>query len=128
MSSQLTDMELGWLAGLLEGEAHFDYGAMSQRVKLGMADEDTVLRVAAVIYKLTGKMPTVSSEEPRNKNHSTIFRFAVSGETARIVMRAVVPHMSYRRRRRIWQALNKYKEVKQSVTAADLVKLVVNNG
>jgi hypothetical protein len=123
----LNDFELGWLAGLLEGEGGFQYGGGSQTVRLEMSDEDIVLKAAALVYKLTNHQPTIRYQDRGNKKHSPTYIFSISGAVAQQVMRAIVPHMGFRRRQRIWQVLNKFAPDK-TIKAADILKLVVRNG
>lgn len=122
----LTDFELGWLVGILEGEGGFQYGGGTQTVRLEMTDEDIVLKTAALIYKLIGRMPIIREQFRGNKKHSATYIFSISGSDAQRVMRIIVPHMGYRRRQRIWQALNCFKQEKVNLTLSDL-KLVSNN-
>lgn len=111
--SVLSEFELGWLVGLLEGEGYFAYDNRTQHVVLGMTDDDIVFKAASMIVRLCGGPCDVFMEL---RDHSVdMYKFRVSGERARIVMRTVVPHMGYRRRQLIWRALNKYKQPRNPV-------------
>lgn len=129
MKHSLTDLEVGWLAGLLEGEGGFQFGGGSQTIRLEMTDEDIVLRAAALIHKLTNHLPNVRFQYRGNRDHSGTYIFSISGPVACQVMKLIVPYMGYRRRQRIWQVLNRHKAKKVKPSdVAELVKLVVNNG
>lgn len=115
----LSDLEIGWLAGILEGEGCFLLDKRSPKVAVEMVDEDVINKVALIVERLTGKQFHINQRPPTGFGIQDRYHFQVSGESARIVMRAVVRHMCYRRRQRIWQVLNGYKQEK-----VDLVKLL----
>ena len=105
----ISELDIGWLAGLLEGEGSFRY-YHSQQIDLNMTDEDVVERYARITGELTESKVNivVRNDSKANKKHKVVFRVTISGERARIVMRTIVGHMGWRRRQRIWQSLNKY--------------------
>ena len=107
----LTDYELGWLVGLLEGEGHFRHQNRTQRVTINSTDEDVVYKVAALFEKITGVPchPVVKDPSKYNPNAKPQWYLQLYGENARAVMLTVVRHMAYRRRQRIWQCLNKHE-------------------
>jgi len=97
---------IGWLAGLLEGEAYFQGGAVGNgcSVRLTMSDLDVVTRVADL---MAGKV--VAAKVYANVNGiemKQLFRVHVSGERARRVMETVLPFMGERRARRIQELLS----------------------
>lgn len=107
--SAISDYDLGWLVGLLEGEAHFGYYSQTQRVVLRMTDEDTVLKCASLFEQITGQTCNVVEEMKGHiENHQHTFLILIYGERARTIMELVVKRMSFRRRKKIHQALNKY--------------------
>lgn len=124
MGSQLSDFELGWLVGILEGEGTFRYFHRSQRVALQMSDEDTVYKVAAIFERLTGLVIEVKDIKPQKNHHSLMHYIAVNGEPARVVMKTIVKHMSHRRRQKIWQCLNAF-DIEAKRVKIDLVKLAL---
>jgi hypothetical protein len=124
MGSQLSDFELGWLVGILEGEGTFRYFHKSQKVVVQMSDEDTVYRIAATFERLTGQTCEVKDVKPQKTHHSLMHYVALNGESARIVMRTVVKHMSHRRRQKIWQCLNAF-DIENKRVKIDLVKLAL---
>jgi hypothetical protein len=126
--NKLSDIELGWLAGLLEGEGCFRISqGRYPKVQLNMTDEDIVLRAASLITKLTGVVPTISVAQPAKIDWSESYSFQVSGKNAKIVMKTIVHIMGFRRRQKIWQILNGYNEPKSVLNKADIVKLVLTN-
>lgn len=58
------------------------------------------------IHKLTGREYELRSYDRSHENRQRIYQVNVCGENARAIMRAIVPHMSHRRKQRIWQSLN----------------------
>ena len=118
----ITDFELGWLIGILEGEASFGYYGHSQRVAVEMSDEDTITKLAVLFGRIIGSPVTIREFDRPHRvnsdNHSTMYRIQVTGNRARTIMRFVVSHMGTRRRARIWQSLNEY--VIEKKTFADL--------
>lgn len=114
--SVLSGYELGWLVGILEGEGHFGIYT-SQVVEVNMTDEDTVYIVTSMFERILGLSINVTAiQKPQGKD---VYCARVYGERARIIMRLVVSHMSYRRRQTIWRCLNGYKAPK-----LDLMKVL----
>ena len=111
----LTDLELGWLAGLLEGEGYFGYDKSNSTkvIELCMADEDIIYRAAVMISKVTGKQPNINFVPPKTESRVPTYRFKISGKSAVKIMKLLVKLMGSRRRKRIWQALNGYQGVKR---------------
>ena len=120
---QLTEPEFFWLCGLLEGEASFDYNYKSQRVRLEMTDEDTIYRAAALLNRLGNCNVNVCFRDNVSKpNWKDSYYIQLYGEPARIVMKAVVSFMSYRRRQQIWRSLN-CRSQKEFVAPSNVVNL-----
>ncbi len=115
--SNLSDFELGWLVGILEGEGHFGFYT-SQVVEVNMTDEDTLYKIASIYERILGVPITVLSIP--KKSGQEVFSVRVYGERARTIMHLVVTHMSYRRRQKIWQCLNSFRPEK--VNVVDLMK------
>lgn len=110
---KLSDFELGWLVGILEGEGYFAYVPRTQRLAIEMVDEDTMNSVALMFSKIVGKEVNPVHRLAARDNHQDAFQIQLSGESARLIMKAVLPYMHHRRRARIWQALNNYAAPKQ---------------
>lgn len=127
----ITDIELGWLAGLLEGEASFTMNSDSKgvRIQLAMTDEDVVLRALIIVQAITGKRHNVYCyDAPKSKpDWSAAYKLNICGKDAKKVMKKIVRLMGQRRRKKIWQLLNGYREPKVSMTKDEIVKLVIDN-
>lgn len=112
--SRVSDFEFAWLIGLLEGEGSFAYSggdntkSGSQGVRLDMTDEDVVYKAAALIERLTDSHISISCRDNSAKtNWKDSFYFQIYGTRARMLMKLMVKHMSWRRRQQIWLALNR---------------------
>lgn len=121
----ITEIEIAWLSGLLEGEGYFSYDNGTHRITLNMIDEDIVYKVARLFEKITNTSynPTTVYQEKYNPNSKIYYRLSVCGERARMIMHTIVPHMGYRRRQRIWQSLNKYKAPTKSYRPREYIPL-----
>lgn len=118
----LSDYELGWLVGVLEGEGHFGFYT-SHVIEVNMTDQDTIFKVASIYERVLGTSINVTKIS-KSKGRD-VYCARIYGERARIIMRLVVSHMSYRRRQCIWQCLNSYKPTKLDVAATvNLVTLM----
>lgn len=99
-------VELAWLAGLLEGEGHFGLervGEDSKRpiVTVSMTDYDVVYRASRLMggYKvLEQRPPSAVDKLPR-------YRVKAVSDTARHIMRSVLPYMGQRRSAKIKEVL-----------------------
>lgn len=104
-------LELGWLAGLLEGEGSFMWQPGSGRnrgrikIQVSMTDQDTVQMAAAL---MGGN--SVYREPDRRENHSTCYRTHLQGKRAAALCRTLLPLMSQRRSSRIEELLKAYGE------------------
>ena len=77
-----------------------------------MTDEDTLYKYIQIIKHLTGREYELHSYDRSHENRQRIYQVNICGENARVVMRTIVPHMSYRRKQRIWQSLNGHRSKK----------------
>jgi hypothetical protein len=95
-----------WLVGILEGEGTFCHAPPSRpgcpSVQVEMTDEDTVARVARMFGV------AYHSRQPTTPGWSRVYRCKISGRQALVVMRAIAPYMSARRRVRIAEILDRY--------------------
>ena len=93
-----TDVELAWLAGLLEGEGCFSVAVENKRptgISLNMTDLDIVARVAG--------WWGVSYNSPRNKeeHHKEQYRCTLRGQPSVDLMIKLKPYMGIRRSQKI---------------------------
>ena len=117
----LSGFELGYLVGLLEGEGSFGYYSGTQRIYLAMIDEDSVNRVAGLCERIIGRDVHVYERPPYGASKQIAYEFHINGHGARMIMRLIVRHMSYRRRQRIWQNLNGFQPAK--INVIDLLQI-----
>lgn len=110
----MTDSELYWLAGLLEGEGSFQQGPpsapKSPRIVLQMTDEDVVARAAKLLGVACVPYPA------RQVNWKPTFVCRLTGNRAVIVMQQLHPIMGTRRQQQIDKALSCWKPREPKVT------------
>ena len=99
----MKDVELAWLAGLLEGEGSFSSPPPSDpkrvRILIEMVDLDVIERVSDLVG-LAYTRPN------RRKDYwKQSYKMTIRGPKAVEVMRAIYPLMSIRRRAQIVRAL-----------------------
>lgn len=99
----MNEIEIAWLAGLLEGEGCFYSQGRSNGcgLILGMTDKDVVEKAANLVG---GKVRTKSEKRP---NHKPAWAFHLTGDTAVSVMKQVLPYMGQRRSQKIKEVLEK---------------------
>lgn len=96
----MTDVEIAWVAGVVEGEGSFltsmtgEYGPYAC-VQVGMTDGDVIERLASV----TG-MGRISVEEPsRGRATKTLYRWRVQKNADACALAVqLLPHLGQRRR------------------------------
>lgn len=119
----LSEFEIGWLVGLLEGEGNFDFTG-SQKIQLRMCDQDTVITYVNLLSKFLERNVSIRTRNPGG-NKQDIYDVLICGDSARKVMRLIVPYLHYRRRQKVWQCLNKYKAPKITTEGrVDLAELL----
>lgn len=103
----LSDTEVAWLAGLLEGEGCFliersrsARGRDKVRLALRMTDKDVIERAACLMQR-----EVIEVEVSKNPLHKDTFRVRLNGVAALEVMRLVRPHMGQRRGAKIDEIL-----------------------
>lgn len=99
----MTDADLIWLAGLLEGEGTFDmHKNKYPRIRVGMTDRDVVGRVATLLG--TSIRMTISKVGYKSSYHAEL-----SGQRAADMMWRLLPHMGARRSSKIGEILGRYE-------------------
>jgi len=102
----VTETELAWLVGILEGEGYFSWHGNKRyygtpQIALMMCDRDVVERVAQLM-----RVTSAIEEIGKKKSHwKTSFRCSVSGNPAADLMRKLLPHMGERRAAKIKELL-----------------------
>jgi hypothetical protein len=120
----LSTFELGWLVGILEGEGTFLMHNGSPRVAVEMCDKDTIDRLEIVLAKMLSYPIGRLEVQDKRPNTQLLYRVTVHGDRARMVMREVVKYMSNRRRGRIWQCLNGFKEGRAKVDTKAILPFI----
>ena len=114
----LTEIEIAWLAGLLEGEGSFHFTMVGKcpnnRIQLSMTDKDIMERVAKMFFTTFSTLPPQGLMR-KNKNY---YRVYICGANSRAVMRAIRPFMGQRRKKEIDKQLAAW-ETRQTKTRKD---------
>lgn len=103
-------IDLAWLAGILEGEGCFQLHKNTggrhpvARLQLKMTDRDIVERAARIMCS-EGKFRKVNREKDYKPHYKDQYLCAIYGQTAKDVMRAVLPFMGARRYAKIKEVL-----------------------
>ncbi len=121
---RITELDLHWLAGLLEGEGTFLAGPPSAPrspvIQFWMTDRDVVERAAAMLDS------AVTIVRPRRANWKTAYAVRVSGSPAVVWMRRLRRLMGTRRRAQIDRAVASYgpdpRRVLDDVRAMDALR------
>lgn len=111
----ITDTELAWLAGILEGEGSF---MMSRnvvngkvyfypRIVVGMTDKDIIDRVSKLFGTSTYKIPVVNGRKQA-------WRAQVSGAKSVQIMESLLIYMGDRRSNKINEILDLYRQTATS--------------
>lgn len=120
----ISNFELGWLVGILEGEGYFGYYTASQYVEISSTDEDVINHVAILYEKLTGHEYNITARQ-QGGHKKPAYRIRAGGSDARFIMKYLLKHMSQRRRKRIWQSLNRYQPKKTKPDISTLVNVIL---
>lgn len=91
---------MSWLAALLDGEGSFFKGKKNGlvRIECQMTDEDLIARAARLMGVGYGKRKPIPGRK-------AVYRLALAGPRAEIVMRELAPLMGARRQQQIRDAL-----------------------
>lgn len=107
--TEITEKELFWLAGLLEGEGSFMVGPPSKPnlpvISLEMVDKDIIHRVSKLLNK------DYSSLKSRNIKWKETYRICLYGKNAVELMKLLYPLMGQRRKNQIRRAIDSYIEI-----------------
>ena len=91
----MTNEELVWLAGLLEGEGYFRLGnGNSPCIVLCMTDRDVVIRAQNI---MGGNLST----RQQRPNHKLQYILRLYGRPALVIMKLLLPEMGLRRAQKI---------------------------
>lgn len=112
----LSDLELGWVAGLLEGEGSFTLGTLSNRkreqgarqlqITCAMTDLDTIEKLANTVGAGNISIGKRKKAEGR-ENHKEIFVWALTKRNQVVpLLEQLKPLMGERRQRKIQELLD----------------------
>jgi hypothetical protein len=106
-----SSVDIAWLAGILEGEGSFGLtnNGRSPCIWLGMTDKDTVIKVRDIIDK---NLSIGITKDNRKESYKDYWRFTVNGSLAMGWMMTIYSYMSIRRKAKIKEIINIWKEVK----------------
>ena len=100
----MTETEIAWLAGWLEGEGCFSLtSGSSPTITVAVTDKDVIERAAKLVG---GKASPIKKYKGHVKQ---VYRIGLHGQKAIDVMTAILPHMGERRGTKISEILNYYK-------------------
>lgn len=107
----ISDLELGWLAGILEGEGSFSKGPPSKprmsRIQMQTTDEDVISRVARILGVRYCKIADRTDTGLRQTKSA--FHVQLRGSRAVAWMRQLRPLMGQRRQQQIDAAIEGYE-------------------
>lgn len=114
--SRLTDLEIAWIAGLVEGEGCFiisGAGNGTPTIRVAMTDEDVVDKLRHM-WGYTNNTQVTAAKLSTYRNQKLGFKKTVHsayiyGEPALVVMQRILPHMGLRRRAKIEEILVRFK-------------------
>ena len=128
----MTELELGWLVGILEGEGCFAWASSKNRnhygwprVLLTMTDRDVIEHAAQLMCAKSVKMS--KKEKP---HHKQPFRCSVQSSLAIDLMRKILPFMGERRAAKIkellflWDNRPALAARKRSIAKAHKIRLI----
>lgn len=100
-----SDVQLAWLAGLLEGEGSFNIACKKYPVgiSLSMTDKDIIETVA----KWWGV--SYNSPKARQDHHKQVYKCSLRGQPAVDLMKLLLPYMGSRRSSKIVEAIASHK-------------------
>lgn len=106
---RLTDYELGWLVGLIEGDGCFTRDGQNLCAQIRMTDLDTVSKVAR-LFGASVNGPYQSGEGDGHKR-KPVYMCSLRGKRARSLMVALQPYMSLRRQNKIQELMGSQIEL-----------------
>ncbi len=94
--------DLHWIAGFLEGEGCFGRCGGTVHVTASQVEKDPIDKLHNL---LGGNVIYIRRDHPKQSNH---YRWSAYGETAELIMKAVFPIMSTKRKNKISETLAWY--------------------
>lgn len=118
-------IDIGWVAGLLEGEGHFNIDE-SPAIHLQMCDLDIIEKFKRITKISSG----ISVRLKKNEKHNTAYRVIISGSLAIQWMMTIYPLMGDRRKERIrkiirlWKTMTGVRGINGSMSQIKMIKLI----
>ena len=120
----VTEHDLYWLAGYLEGEGSFMRGSPSDpgnsKISVCSTDEDVIAKVG----KLFGNTPYLAKRKISNPKHKPVWTVKKSGRDAVALMQLLLPLMGKRRHEQISKAIVSYTPSKYKRLSLDEVEKI----
>lgn len=114
----VTDIDIAWLAGLVEGEGNISLNGRSITIRIKMADRDVIVRAADL---LGGRvLPTKTPPGRRS-----MWLIQVKGETAAAWAMTLYTWLGIRRRKQVRDALAEWKRQLNGVIGRSVVEAIV---
>lgn len=115
---EISDLDLYWLAGLLEGEGSFSNSRntvkgkvyLYPKIVVSMVDRDIIQRVCDIFNTSVYEIPAKSIRP----GHQIQFRATLTGAKAAGLMKKLLPVMGDRRSSRIMSVLEAYEELEDT--------------
>lgn len=113
----MTDVEIGWVAGLLEGEGCFAMHIQKQhgpiyrapRIQMSSTDEDVLLRLQEVTG--IGRVMRRSPDRNQPETRKTVWAWQVTRKGGAVeLMELIAPLMGKRRREKIQEVLDSFTD------------------
>lgn len=98
----MNDVDLGWVAGLIEGEGTIYWDGKNIRLAVGMVDEDVIHR----LHQVTGIGYVHLEKRPDPKQD--LFKWIVSGIKAAAFLQIVYPLLGERRQAKITEVTERW--------------------
>lgn len=108
--------EIHWLAGLLEGEGHFDYHQRQARIRLNMTDLDVVQKARNLINP---KVKISERTDPKNPHYKLQYCIDIGNNLAIQWMMTIYSLMGSRRKEEIRNVLLGWKNRKAIAKRGD---------
>lgn len=100
----MLNVDLNWLAGILEGEGSFIFSNGSPRISIGTVDEDVAIKIHSIM-ECTG-----SIFEDKTETSKTFYKVNLQGIAAIDLMKALYPLLGLRRQEKITDILEEYRD------------------
>lgn len=112
----ISEVDLAYIAGILEGEGSFTLRRKNVVVRCDMTDSDIILRLKSIVG-----FGHVNSRAPAKPGYKPVFMYTVSGKPAISLCNQIYKFMGNRRQSRITEILKSYYSLKRLYTLQNIV-------